>query len=130
MAVTQFSRMPSRLARRGLLATRLMKSALNLAEVAKPAPIIARMLILQQRYEYVPAGGDPKSPIVIAGLQDFPPDQSREKVTVWRFDVPHGFAVDLPSGLKVDTWKDVIQTLKRCFPNETDEGLRERLRNR
>jgi hypothetical protein len=88
------------------------------------------VLILHQRYEYVREGGDRKSPIVIAGLQEYSPAQRREKVTVWRFDVPAGVAADLPSGLKVDTWKDVIHTLKRYFSSETDEGLRERLQSR
>jgi len=72
------------------------------------------MLITTQTYAFTPPGGDPRSPIMIFGLQEYEPGQSR-KVDVWRLSVPAEVETSLPTGTEFYTFAGVTRILAQLF---------------
>jgi hypothetical protein len=67
-----------------------------------------------QRYRFVPPGGDHTSPILIVGLQDYSPGQ-QHKVDVWRFEVPAAYQDALPDGTECDSYAAACGLVARVY---------------
>ena len=87
------------------------------------------MQIPNQIYEFTPPGGEGKPPIVILGLQEYSPGQSR-KVDLWRFEVPDDFVGNIPNGTEVTTFAVVERYLAESFCEGDQAAVRPLLLSR
>lgn len=72
------------------------------------------MRFIEQRHEFRPPNGDPSRPIVILGLQDYSPGQTR-KVKVWRLKVPDEYRGRVSDETECSSFGEVCRTLASCF---------------
>lgn len=84
-------------------------------------------MVVEESYEYVPPGGDPGRPIEIHGFAPYLPGQ-RRTIERFAFRVPPGSAHDIPDRLVVAGWPDVVAKLLETFPDETADGLAQRMK--
>jgi hypothetical protein len=72
------------------------------------------MKIENQRYQFVPRGGDASAPIQIIGLQEYSPGQSR-KFDHWLLRVPEQHRQVIPDGIECDSFGAVLRVLARAY---------------
>ena len=69
---------------------------------------------INQRYEFTPPYGDPTQPILVFGVQEYSPGQSRE-CNLWRLKVPDAYAGKLDDQTECDSYGSVCRLLAGIF---------------
>ncbi len=72
------------------------------------------MKVQNQRYQFVPPGGDSADPIQILGLQEYSPGQS-QKVDVWLLKVPDQYHKFLKTDMECDSFGEVLRILAHLY---------------
>jgi hypothetical protein len=69
-------------------------------------------LIVNQKFEFIPPGGNPAEPIMVYGMQES--DQHRRS-DVWMLEVPEAHTATIPDKTRCASFGEVQQMLARCF---------------
>jgi hypothetical protein len=84
------------------------------------------MMIPNQQYEFTPSNGDPTRPIVILGLQEYSPGQTR-KVDVWKLVLPAEYAPQFGGHVEFPHFSSMLTALANHFCGGDEAAVSARL---